>query len=38
MGSSFQETAGFASVVSVLVEGLVLDHGIWSLHEGKEGG
>lgn len=35
MGSIAQETTDFASVVSVLVERLVLDHEIESLHEGK---
>jgi hypothetical protein len=35
MGSIAQETMDFASVVSVLVERLVLDHEIGSLHEGN---
>jgi hypothetical protein len=35
MGSIAQETMDFASVVSVLVELLVLDHEIGSLHEGN---
>ena len=35
MGSIAQETTDIASVVSVLVERLVLDHEIGSLHEGK---